>query len=421
MRFELDERRTPGDSAAVVDRAEEVSADLATGARPKFRLAGGATLRRDRHEASLQETDRRSSTLRVAGESAPGAALGVAATAQRRDVKDAGTGQRTRSELASVRVRGENRPTGLSGHYDVEVTGEAENRRERVLTYVGAGLGRYDEFGNFVGTGDYDMVLAVSPELDRFTRVASSAKARWDFGSSAAWRGSRVEFSLEDEARRRGALRIADACLGGGLALADTGLARATVTHRIESDLAPGSRAAALRVRAERRISTDRSYSNFSQVSETRTGSLRWRARPNGVVTVETELRTQWQHVAQVTPGTWMPQPATRLAAAGEFTLTRPQGQTETTRTVRLGPDLGLPVGKRGRFEFTLRRAFVSGAPPVALLPGVDPAGAPRWDGTTRFDLRLHETTTVGFSTLLRDYPDRATLVTGRADVRIFF
>jgi hypothetical protein len=437
MRFELDERRTPGDSAAVVDRAEEVAADLSTGARPRFRLAGGATLRRDRRESGPTDTDRRSSTIRVAGESAPGTALGVAATAQRRDVKDADTGQRTRSDLASVRVRGEHRPTGLSGHYDVEVTGEAENRRVRVLTYVGPGLGRYDEFGNFVGTGDYDMVLVVSPDLDRYTRVASSAKARWDFGAGAAWRGSRVEFTLEDEARRRGPLRIADACLGGGLALADTGLARATVTHRIESDLAPGSRAAAIRVRAERRITADRSYANFSQVSETRSGSLRWRARPSGVVTVETELRSQWQRVLQVAPGTtyerglvddaasglltWMPQPATRLAAAGEVSLSRPQGQSETTRTIRLGPDLGLPVGSRGRFEFMLRRAFISGAPPVALLPGVDPAGAPRWEGTTRFDLRLHETTTVGFSTLLRDFPDRATLVTGRADVRIFF
>jgi hypothetical protein len=184
-------------------------------------------------------------------------------------------------------------------------------------------------------------------------------------------------------------------------------------------------------------VSADRSYANFSQVSETRSGSLRWRARPSAVTTVETELRAQWQHVSQATPGTtyergltddaalatltWMPQPAIRLAAAAELSLARPQGQSETTRTIRLGPDLGVPVGSRGRVEFTLRRAFVTGAPPVALLPGVDPAGAPRWDGTTRFDLRLHETTTVGFSTLLRDYPGRPTLVTGRADVRIFF
>lgn len=437
LRLERDERRTPGDSAAVRHRTDELAADLASGSRPKFRLAAGLTLRRDRRDAGADHGDTRATTVRVAGETGPGAPLGVAVGAQRREVRDAVTRQRTRSELASVRLRGEHRPTGLSGHFDVEVTGEAENRRTRVLTFVGAGLGSYDQFGNFVGTGDHEMVLAVSPSLDRFTRAATSARARWDFGASPVWRGSRVEFSVEDEARRRGALRLADGLLSTGVALGDPGLARATIAQRLESDLAPGSRAAAVRVRLERRVSADRSYENFAQVSDLRSGSLRWRARPGAAATLEAELKAQWQRASQVTPSTrydrtlvddaatarfeWQPRPALRVAAATELSFARPQGQADATRTIRVGPDLGIPVGGRGRAELTVRRAFVSGPAAVTLLPGVDPAGAPRWDGTARFDLRLHETTTMGFTAAVKDYPGRPAVATGRAEVRAFF
>lgn len=437
LRFERDDRRTGGDSAATRVRAEEAAAELASGTRLRWRLSGALALRRDRGESGAARDDRRATTARLAGETPPGAPLGVAASAQRREVLDRRTGQRTRADLASLRLRGEHRPSGLAGHFDVEVTGEAENRRARVLTFVGPGLGSYDALGNFTGTGDYELVLAVSPELDRFTRVATSAKARWDFGASPAWRGSRVEFAVEDEARRRGALLWTDGLLSTGRALVDPALARATIGQRLESDLAPGSRAAAVRVRLERRVSADRSYENFAQVSDLRSGSLRWRARPGATATVEAELRAQWQRASQVTPATrydrtlvddaatarfeWQPKPAFRIAAASELSFARPQGQREATRTIRLGPDAGVPVGARGRAELTLRRAFVSGPAAVALIPGVDPAGAPRWDGTARFDLRVHETTTVGLTAAIRDFPGRPAVATGRAEVRAFF
>lgn len=437
LRAERDERRMPGDSASARRRTDEFAADLASGTRPRFRLAAGLVLRRDRREGGAARDDSRATTLRVSGETPPGTPVGAAVAAQRRDVRDQVSGRRTRSELASVRLRGEHRPTGLSGHFDVEVTGEAENRRTRVLRFVGAGLGSYDALGNFVGAGDYELVLAVSPELDRFARVATSARARWDFGSSAAWRGSRVEFSVEDEARRRGALLVTDALLSTGRALVDPGLARATIAQRLESDLAPGSRAAAVRVRLERRVSADRSYENFAQVSDLRSGSLRWRARPGAAATLEAEFKAQWQRASQVTPSSrydrtvvddaastrfeWQPRPALRVAAAAELSFARPQGQAEATRTVRFGPDLGVPVGARGRAELTVRRAYVAGPAAVTLLPGIDPAGAPRWDGTARFDLRLHETTTMGFTAAVKDYAGRPTVTTGRAEVRAFF
>jgi len=109
------------------------------------------------------------------------------------------------------------------------------------------------------------------------------------------------------------------------------------------------------------------------------------------------------------------------VASALDVGFSRPQGQAAFTRTVKLGPDLGASVGARGRVEFSLRRAFVSGPPALGLLPSVDPAGAARWDGSARFDLKLHETTTFGLSGNVREFPNRAALVTGRAEVRAFF
>jgi len=68
-----------------------------------------------------------------------------------------------------------------------------------------------------------------------------------------------------------------------------------------------------------------------------------------------------------------------------------------------------------------VRRAFISGPPALGLLPSADPAGAARWDGTARFDWRLHETTTFSLSSSVRERPGHRTVTTGRAEVRAFF
>jgi hypothetical protein len=335
--------------------------------------------------------------------------------AQRRVTRDEASGARRSADLASARLRADKPAWGLSGEANVEVTGEAENRRVRALSFVGAGRGSYDALGNFVGTGDYDLVLTVSPELERFARVATSVRSGWRFGESEAWRGSRVEFALETEARRRGELDPTDVLLSTGLALTDPGLARGTIAQRLEAELAPGSRRAALRMRAERRVNADRSFENFAQTTDQRTGSLRWRARSGAAVVIESEARVQWQRATQAFANgaafaravvdqtalsqlVWQPNPRLRASGTGEATWSRPLGQKQFTRTIRLGPDLGLSVGTRGRIEAQVRRAFLSGPPSVSLLPSADPAGAARWDASGRFDL-----------------------TTGRAEVRAFF
>jgi hypothetical protein len=438
LHVELDDRHTPGDSASAHDRVQEIGGDLGSGKDLRWRSSFGVAGRLDRHALGDLETVQRATTFRGATESPAGGALGAGIQAQHRITSAGGASARASSDLASVRLRADAKPWGLSGQLDVEITREADNARLRTLTYVGAGRGHYDSFGNLVGTGDYDLVLVVSPDLQRYARTATSARAGWQFGHSESWRGSRVEFTLEDEARRAGGSRIGDVFLSTGLALVDPTLPRASIVQRLEAELAPGSHVAALHVRGERRVSADRTFGNFEQTNDQRLGSLRWRTRPAPLLTVESQAQVQWQSATQTIPGAasygrtivdeagssqlaWQAWPSIRMAGTLELDASRPLPQREATRTVRIGPDLSAGIGSRGHAELTLRRAFVSGPAAVGLLPSTEPAGFARWDGTARFDLRLHETTTFGVSGNVRERPDHPTVVTGRAEVRAFF
>jgi hypothetical protein len=389
----------------------------------------GAGERHDERESGASGIRSRTRTLRAELETPVVRPFGVTLSAQRRDTRDEDTGGLVRQDLASTRLRGEWRPAGLSGALQVERTGEAENRRVRTLRFVGAGQGSYDATGNFVGRGDYDLVLVVTPDLERFARTATSARAAWGFGTSEAWRGSRIEFTLEDEARRKGGGRLSDVFLSTGLALVDPELTRGSIVQRLDADLAPGSRAAAFRARAERRVNADRTFVNYAQTTDQRSGSLRWRLRPGTTTSAEAEARIVWQRAAQafsaganfgrtlVDQGgnarvVWQPGPAMRATGVMEATWSRALG---------VGPEASIGVGRAGRADVSARRAFISGPPALGLLPSAEPAGAPRWDVTGRFDYRVHETTTIGFDTSVRERPGRRTVVTGRAEVRAFF
>jgi len=439
LRGDWDRRRSPSATGRIEERGEEAAFDLQSGAESPWRLGAGVLWRRDASEVGASRTASRAFAWRSALESPAGGPLGATLLLQRRITREEATGSRRAADLATLRLRAEPPRTGLSGAYDAEVTGEAENRRARTLVFVGSGLGSYDAFGNFIGTGGaYDLVLTVSPEFERLTRVASSARAAWRFGQSEAWRGSRIEFVKDDESRRRGALRAADGMLSTGAALDDPALARASVTQRLEAELAPGSRSTALRARLERRVQADRSFEGFAQTTDLRSGTLRWRARPTPAWSLESEGRAQWQQAEQTASGAgrfartiteqgvlavaaWQPNSAWRAAWAVDAGWARPAGAIESTRTLRLGPDVAFSLGTRGRSEFTLRRAFLSGPEAVSLLPTADPAGAPRWEGSVRTDLRMHSTTVIGVSAQVRERPGRAAILQGRAEVRAFF
>ncbi|MEO5616132.1 MAG: hypothetical protein ABIS67_00020, partial [Candidatus Eisenbacteria bacterium] len=371
-------------------------------------------------------------------ESPADAPVGAVASVQRRDVRPIGEGTRARSDLAGLRLKAENAKRGLSANADLEITAEGETRRTRIPIFVGGGRGSYDAFGNFVGRGDYDLGVSVLPGLQRLSRAALSTRADWNFGTGEMWRGSHLEFSFEGDARRRGEFLLADAVISPGRVLGDPALAQGSVAQRLETDLAPGARFSNMRLRLERRVSGDRSFDNFSQTLEERTGQLRWRARFNTAWSAELEARTRRQEAAQVVAGVgafrrtlteqgansqWIFQPGDRLRASAvvDASWSRPAGQAEFTRTVRAGPEVSVAVGSRGRANFTARHALISGPAVLGLLPSADPAGAARWDGTAHLDIRVRESTTFGLSYSVSERPGIPLRSVGRAELRAFF
>ncbi len=439
VRGESDERRFPSDTARTGDRYREAGVELGSPGRLRWHALAGLSLRRDARLESGSFVDQsQARTMRLSLETPAAARLSAAVNLQRRLIEPLADPHRGRSDLASVRLKGEDAPRGLRGHLDVEITSEGENEQVRQVVYVGGGKGGYDALGNYIGVGDYDVTTVVSQTLAPVARAATSAHAEWQIPGQGAWRGTRAGFDFETDSRRRGELRMLDPFLSPGAALGDGDLWQGSVLQRLEAELAPDSRVAALRLRAERRVSGDRSWDNFAQTLDDRSLSARWRTRPTRVLSTEVETSVRRRVAAQTLTGTagygrtlveesavgqlvYTPDAKLKAVGALEVVRSRPEGQLDYTRSVRLGPDLGYALGKRGRAELTLRRAFVTGPPAVNLLPTSDPAGVPRWEANARADYRVHETTTAGVSLNVKDWVDRSPLTTGRAELRAFF
>ncbi|TMQ55260.1 MAG: hypothetical protein E6K72_06695 [Candidatus Eisenbacteria bacterium] len=440
LRAQSDERRTPSDTARAGDRVRESELELASPQRFGWRTRAGYGVRDDatllgRAFVELREVR----TLRVTLDTPSGRALVAGLALNRREVEPRADPVHTRSDLGSVHLALDDAKRALSGSVNLEVTSEGENRRTRTLTFVGGGRGGYDALGSPALQGDYLLGDGTSgAALDLLARSALSARLGWQFGSSDAWRGSRLEFAFETDARRRGPFVPSDAVIAPAVVLGDPALARGSVLQRLETDLAPGARAGALHLLAERRVTADRSYENFAQTSVREALEARLRARPAPAFSAEISSRLKRDEEAQTFMGAsafrrvliesgggaqlvFTPSARVRAAGIADGAWVRPEGGTEYTRTIRLGPDLGIAVLARGRLEIGARRTFIRGPAVATYLPGSDPLGTPLWEGTSRFDYRLHESTTFGLSVALRDVPHRAPLATGRAELRAFF
>lgn len=434
-----DRRLAPSDSIGVGARTRIAGADLSTGARLAWQASVGWELRREALPGPTGfvdqgETRALTTLLRSPDRNGWGGELRY----EHRQLRPLANPDRTSGDFGSLRLHGEERPLGLTGQLDVEVTGDGETRTERSLTYVGPGRGTYDALGNYVGTGDYTLAIGVAPGFDRVSRAVTSAHLGWEYAPAAWLRGSRTTFDYETETRRRGDLGLWDPWVAPGVVLGDRGLALGSLRQRLESDVAPESRAAAFHLRLERQVSSDRQVENFAQTLDHRTASLRWRTRPTDVTTTELQASVERQAAVQalagvaglartlftsgltgqvvVTPGARL-----RVAAVAEAAWTRPEGATELSRSLRIGPDVGIAVGTRGHADLSIRRGFESGAPAVSLLPTSVPAGVPVWDSTARFDYHVRESSTVGVTTSVIQRPGLKTAVTGRAEVRAFF
>ena len=437
--LDADSRRAPTDSLASGTRTRSAGFELASGVRLRWHGSAGYEWRRDARAtlggfADQGETRVVRGTLRTPEQAAWGGELRI----EHRALEPLAAPQRTRSNLGGVRLRAEDRRTGLRANADLEVSGDGESRRERRIVFVGTGAGSYDALGNFVGTGDYTVAIVVSPEFDRVSRATTSAHAGWEFAPSPAWRGSRAGFDFESDTRRRGDLSPADPWVAPGAVLQDPSFARASLRQRFESELAPGARAMAMRLRLERQVSADRAFQNFAQTLDRRSAALRWRARPGKQVTTELEGTLRREAAVQVVAGgasrgqtldesslatqvILTPSPRLRTAAVAEFVWSRPAGTQDETRSLRIGPEAGFDLGAKGHGELSLRRGLVSGARPTSLLPSRDPAGPPRWEASGRLDYRVRESSTASATVSAIERTGQRTVVTGRAELRAFF
>ena len=150
--------RRPSHAGRLGGRCAIAWARSRASSRAARRCAGGCAPgcgeRIDRHDDALLAAEQRATTWRAGAESPAGGPLGVALQAQRRAVRDVARRARARSRTsASVAAARRAAAVGALGPLDVELTGEADNRRLRTLTFVGPGAGAYDALGNFVGHG----------------------------------------------------------------------------------------------------------------------------------------------------------------------------------------------------------------------------------------------------------------------------
>lgn len=432
------ERVTPGIAAPGGERWRDLGFELATGAAIPWRLRGGWSLRRSGVATPTGFLDRNDArTLRLGLDSPRGRMLQAAVLYQRRELIPLADSTSGVTDLASLRLSAD-RPGGATGRLNIEVTSEAETRRVRRLVFVGTGNGAYDPLGNPVGSGDYDLVLETEPGRDPLARATTSAQFTMPLGRGDVWRGSRAIFDYETEARRRGDLAAGDAFISPGAALADPALARGVVLQRLTADLAPASPIGGFVVRAERRVSADRTYQNFAQTLDDRSLTARWRIPRGKRWGGEVEGRAKRQSAEQALLGaSGFARTLDELGGLGrvvvggeqrvrvtgtlEGVLTRPAGALEATRTIRAGGELAIPVGARGRGEISARRHFFSGPALLDLLPTADPLGTLRWDGGGRFDYRVRDGIQMGVLVTVTDRVDRRASVTGRGEVRAFF
>ena len=442
LRADWDQRWTPSDTGRAGDRYREAGAELRSGVGLPWTAVAGVAARRN---AALGPSGWRElnevRTARLSVQTREERSWSTWLSWQRRSLRPLGDPARGTSDLASVRVRGTAPARGLSAQAGLEVTSEGENERLRQVVKVGTGQGAYDSLGTLVGTGrgDYTLVITIGPGLRRIARTATSLRLGWQPPGEGAWQGSRGEVSVETDARRLGDLAIADALLSPAAAQGDAQLSRGAVTQRLEGEVAPQSPFGSLGLRVERRVSADRSFTEFAQVQDDRTGTLRWRARPAAGWTTEVEGRLRRNRFAQISGGVpgfaraareggvqgqlgYAPGARLRAAAVSDLSWTRDEGGAAVwSKTWRAGPELGVSLFGSGRLEVSARRTLIAGSTLSTLLPLGDPLGVPRWESTTRFDYRLRDQTTFGISLTSRDRDHHAPEHEGRAELRAFF
>jgi hypothetical protein len=325
-------------------------------------------------------------------------------------------------------------------------TGEAVERRLREVRFVGAGAGAYDSLGNFVGRGDYDVVLVATGTFDRIARTSGSYRLELRPGaalaeSSAAgllFGDARVSLLAQASAGRRGGFTASDLFYTPKRLLIRDDIAFGTYTLRPEVQFGGRTRFAQFLFRLERRSSADRQFEGSRTLRDEWTEEARWRTRPGPRWLSEVALRLG-QGTAEQSGGgfgarrrlvtqaasaeaTWLPTTEWRVGAT--FGLDKADVEDDgivASRVLRAGPRLVWSRGGRLRSELLVRRAVIAGGAVPALVPSGFPLLPDTWDYTFETSFRVRERANLVLGAQGRRPLERDFIHTARAELRAYF
>ena len=447
---DFDDRVSPGysDSAAVRYRAWSLGAT--SPALGPFDLTASVGVRRDAtrdsgewHPFTRAVNGRIATTARLGGEVT--AAIGLERRVRSPEADTAPSEQTT--DLGYTRVR---QPFGArAGEHEVsfEWTGEAVEQRLREVRYVGEGGGAYDSLGNFVGRGDYEVVLVATGTFDRIVRTSGSYRLDLRPGGGldpASARGrllgdARLALLVQASEGRRGAFTLADLLYTPKRLLASDDVVFGTYVIRPELSFGARTRWAQFLFRVERRSSADRQFEGAATTRDEWSEEARWRTRPDPRWLTEVVLRASQGNSAQVAPGfagverrlttqgaggelTWLPSTAWRVGMTAGLDRAELEGDAaDPSRVVRVGPRITWTQGGRWRFETLIRHAWTDGGALPALVPSGFPVFPDSWDYTVETSVRVRERVSVVLGGNGRKPVDRPFVHTGRAELRAAF
>ena len=336
-----------------------------------------------------------------------------------------------------------------AGEHEIalEWTSEAQEIRERQVRFVGPGGGAYDSLGNFVGQGDYDVVLVASGTFERLARTSGTWRVDLRPGNaisdSSAWSrrlsDARLSLLLQSSLGRRGSVELADLVYGPARILERDDVASGLYVVRPELEVGSRSRWLGFLFRVERRASADRLFAGQSTTRDEWLEEGRWRSRPDPRVLGEVAVRLGQSRAVQSAGGigsierrlvaqgvtaewTYLPDLAWRVGLVGSLDRADIEDDVnEASRVARLGPRIVYTRGGRFRGELLVRRAAISGGPLPALVPSGFPVLPDRWDYTLETSWRVRERANLVLSGNGHERAGAAFVHSGRVELRAYF
>ncbi len=447
---DLEDRVPPAVSDSAAVRYRQLTGGVAVPRVGPLDLTAGAGVRNDFSRAGDDWTARTRSTFgRVAGNGrfgdAVSAALGLERRIQSPQVETAPP--RQVSDVGYTRFR--QSFGGRVGEHEVsfEWTEEAQEERLREIRFAGPGGGAFDSLGNFVGRGDYEVVLVSTGTFERLTRSSTLYRLElrpgtW-FADSSAWgdrlADARASLLVQASLGRRAPFSIPDLLYTPKRILSRNDVSVGSYLIRPEVSFGSRSRFASFLFRVERRSNADRQFEGSVLTRDEWTEEGRWRTRPDERWLSEVVLRLGQGSSYQATTGfpgitrslvaqqltgeaTYLPSPLWRLGAVASLDRADAAEDAQAaSRVVRVGPRIVYTRGGRYRGQLLVRRAAIAGGAIPTLVPSGFPVFPDAWDYLLEASIRVRERANLIVSGNGRKPQDRPWVHGGRCELRAYF